>query len=144
MADMNLLSIDPGTDQGWAWWPAGVLTACGLGREPAGLPLTHLRIECPWYRKDSPSDPQDMITLAVKVGRVLERYDHPGVDCATYYPHQWKRNANKKQVEAVVWPALSVAERAVLRAALAGVAKGKQHNVIEAVGIGLKALGRYR
>jgi hypothetical protein len=130
------VSIDPGLQTGWAAWCGGKLLACGLGDPP----LARLRcaIELPQVYPRSPVPPNDLITLAYQAGRYVGRYAG-GVEITTVYPHQWKGQLPKAVCAARVRAALlpKRGEPAVLEGALASVATSRQHNVLDAVGIGL-------
>jgi len=131
-----ILAIDPGKDQGWAYGAIKrspqSLKDCGLGDPPKAVEdyATVVIVECPWIRP-SAADPNDMIVLARKVGRLEERYGRVHL----VFPHEWKGNANKEITEAKVWHELSPPERDVLRGSLGRLPAGKYHNVIDAVGL---------
>jgi hypothetical protein len=129
----TILSVDPGTAMGWAVFSPD-LADCGLNDIPECYRPTHLVVEMPFYRPNTP-DPQSIIKLAVKVGIILERYKKVP-DILTPWPQTWGC-ASKQINEDKTWPVLTAAERAVLRAALAKVAPSARHNVIDAVALGL-------
>lgn len=80
---------------------------------------------------------QDQVDLALYAGRITANYP-----CTYRLPTQWKHQVPKEIQHARMWKVLTPCEVAILRAALLRVPKGKQHNVSDAVCIGLVELGR--
>lgn len=149
----NILAIDPGRDTGWAIIEGGELKACGLGTPPAP-DGRHVVIERPQvYRgRSSPGDPNDLITLAIQVGRYTERATTEGAATVEHVlPHNWKGSMDADICCHRVANALDEKERALLYSVLAPLARkpmtvefltsGKRHNVIDAVGLGIWSVG---
>jgi len=135
----TLLAIDPGNDQGWAVYSAGVLCACGLGDVPVDYSRPRaLVVEIP-DRVNAGVPLASIITLALSAGRQLERYGSrvPEEMVFTPFPCQWKGNADKETTEALVWSSLASGEKDILRAALKAIrARSRHHNVVDAVRLG--------
>lgn len=141
-----ILTIDPGAVTGWALWSADALAACGLSTPPAAGRYDHANgiadvyIERPVIYPRSKARPNDIITLAVNAGEWGGRYHYATVHYVE--PRTWKGTIDKAVHHPRIRAALTDREAAVLAAAEAGVAKSKRHNLLDAVGIGLWALGR--
>lgn len=138
-----LLAIDPGKDQGWALFDGTTLRTCGLGAAPilqfsdTCAPLEVI-IECPQFYKTS--NPTAIAGLLRLVGRLEQIADSADVPYKLVSPHAWKGNVAKPVMLARIVSKLTPAELDVLDRC--GVSKGKRHNVVDAVGLGLYALGR--
>jgi hypothetical protein len=145
--DALILAVDPGADLGWATFGADTreLERAGLGRSgmPPPAAVSALAIERPriYPQRGQKGDPNDLITLAIIVGRVEERYERAAHVEIT--PHTWKHTLSKEHCARQILRTLTAPERATLRACLEHVVEGKQHNVIDAVGIGLFYLTRF-
>lgn len=96
-------------------------------------------------------DQRDFLDLAVIVGRAQEIMRAQGYEVQLVEPRVWKGGAPKRITSLRVWARLSAQERCrvdlparALRALDAGqgVASGRSSDVLDAVGIGLWALGR--
>ena len=131
-----LLAIDPGTHTGWALFDE-MLIGCGLGEPPTDLALRVI-IEIPQVYPAHPVPPNDLITLAFLAGRYAGRCVTGAV--STVFPHQWKGNLSKEVCAARVRFRLSPEERKVVD--VLKVPAKQLHNVMDAIGIGLFALGR--
>lgn len=132
-----LLAIDPGKDQGWSLFEGDGLRACGLGDVCWALVESAI-IECPQFYKTS--NPTAIAGLLRKVGRLEQQADDADVPYKLVSPHQWKGNVAKPVMLARIVSKLTPAEIDVLDAC--GVSKGKRHNTIDAIGLGLYGLGR--
>lgn len=145
-----LVSIDPGNRSGVAVFHAGSLVrnfhsscphAVPLPLFPlgSGVRLDSLVIELPQHYpyggglKHKQIDPNDLIKVAVNVGEWKAL--NPAASCALVHPRQWKGQVPKEITQMRVRAALVPAELAVLC---------DDHNAIDAAGIGLWFLGRYR
>lgn len=152
---MILLAIDPGVHHhGLALFlENGRLLRCGLVRGPAGRPAlavaagglaertadwlvgegTRVVAEMPQDRGQDRVPPADLIALSVVLGWTLGEMCRP---VTLISPADWKGSVPKSKHQPRIIAALSGAERALIPSgALA-------HNAIDAVGIGLWALGR--
>jgi hypothetical protein len=166
----RLLSIDPGisptSGTGWALFhqsgSSSELRVAGLARPSDGelvvrcrgiveqvirgigdivlnaLVLEHM-VVYPLPRMKG--DPNDLLALAVLEGVFL------GLPVPTSGVHllparAWKGQVPKEVIRDRIEAALAQPEREVLKGALAGVNGSVRHNVYDAVGLGLYALGR--
>jgi len=138
-----LLAIDPGADQGWAVFHSTTrqLVACGLGDPPeAGVSRVCLERPHPFKTK---APVRSIITLALRAGETAGPYRRLGLQIDYFEPAQWKKGSIKKDIHhARIWASLTPAEQEVISRAVVKVAKGKHHNVMDAVGIGMFAVGR--
>lgn len=153
------ITIDPGTNLGWAIWNALGLVACGLD-DPRSSPkhiVTSVEpdvdvIHDAWIEDQviyprSPVPPGDILTLAKGAHRFAGRYDACGVVVHFVEPSTWKGqiqcNCSKTitfaacRHHARTWSALNPHEQEIVHKALKGVAPSKRHNVLDALGIGL-------
>lgn len=160
-AMIDTLSIDPGRHAvGWAWWVDGVLLICGLATSPKTLGLgsaaLHLAdaIPAPTAPPASPVVYVERMQFSMsRKGRVKDLLDLAfigGVVAASVGPSavhpvtalQWKgavpKDIQRKRDSARLTPD----EMRVLQWGLESMPKGLQHNVWDAVGIGLYGLGR--
>lgn len=152
---MNFFTTDPGEDTGWAWFYESRLTYCGLiawdGWTPARPNLDFeqaralgftLVVEKPQvYRASrSKADPNDLIFLAMRAGVLINFYCLYTENILTPTPAEWKGQTPKSVSERRTRKLLTPEETRVL--AGCGVSAALLHNVIDAVGIGLWALGR--
>lgn len=144
-----LLAIDPGTDTGWALFDEGRLIDCGLG-DPS-QEICHLWsstddevvIECPRiYPGGRTRNPQDLIKLALKAGEHAGLFRNQHAPVAYVEPAGWKGRTPKTTQHKRDATKLTAEEKRTLALSLKGLAPSKKHNVRDAVGIGLWAVGR--
>jgi hypothetical protein len=152
---MMLLAIDPGLDTGWAILLDGKLLNAGLGDPPAATGCTKVVIERPqiYQGRSSRANPNDLITLAIQVGRYTERFA-AGRDVEHLLPHTWKGTVDPDILCRRVWASLDEREKDLLGSRLSPLARepfnaenlteGKRHNVIDAVGLAKWSLKRAR
>lgn len=147
-------SIDPGTSSGLAVWEGSTLThaqllndsttanalgghdrclceletglATGVLARPAGLV-----IELPQVYGERKTDPNDLILLAVLVGRVQNLV---GVETQLVKPREWKGQVPKDVMVRRVWKALTEEERERIQEPRC---RSLRHNLLDGVGIGL-------
>jgi hypothetical protein len=146
----SVLSIDPGNECGAAIYWDGVLVLCGLvnrADSPGGIePLRILKewglerfdclvIEIPRISKQT-KDPASIVKLAITAGRMIERFPHAKLIYT--FVDQWKASVEKEDMCMRIVGHLTIVERGHLP----NLAKTYLHNVIDAIGIGLRALGR--
>ena len=136
----DLLSVDPGRHTGWAAFGERTLWACGTGDPPVER-ARRVVVELPRVYPRHPVPPQDIVTLAALAGQYVGRAAAAGASASTVSPSQWKGTMPKGVCAARVRARLSPEERAVVDAC--GAPAGELHNVLDAVGIGLHALGRF-
>jgi hypothetical protein len=155
-----LLAIDPGLDTGWALFSsAAQLVACGLGdpRMSDRHRVADLRtvvIEQPFvYPRGQTKNPNDVITLALNAGEWGGLY-RQWADVKYVLPFKWKGSVPKRISHVRILGKLSDRERTVVDTAMAlgrscapkalgrPIARSLQHNVLDAVGLGLFAVSR--
>lgn len=151
-----ILAIDPGLATGWALLDAdGKLLDAGLG-DPISRRGVRVIIEKPQiYRgRASKGDPNDLITLAIQVGRYTERFLAHGCEVEHVLPHDWKGSIVPDVCLRRIYASLSQLERNTADPVLAPLARkplseetleeGKRHNVLDAIGIGKWSVKRSR
>lgn len=133
---MKVLAVDPGVDTGWCLVESGAVVDCGLG--PSGWPRAPMAIlERPQvYRQaQQKGDPNDLITLAIQIGRYVERLETAGTKTALVLPNTWKGQVPKDVHHRRIVAKLSPDEAARVASRLEHVAESKRHNVLDAVGL---------
>lgn len=159
---MNLLILDPGNLTGWACFTDEKLVAAGTvkkadafvggcGGDRASVRYAwayqHWRpdlvlIEVPrWYPHDH-SDVNDLLDLSVYVGELKRFYEAMGCVVERVWPRTWKGNVPKEITNRRTLAALSPGELELLPRRPR--AKDHDHNMLDAVGLGLWKLGRLR
>lgn len=147
-----LLAIDPGADSGWALFFKGVLISCGLGGDPAPMPtlradgtaLDLVIVEHPViYPNGKTANPNDIVKVAISAGEWMGRYDGMARERRYVVPRDWKGTLDPDICNARTKARLDDGEKQVVEDALRDVPKKKQHNVLDAIGIGLFACGRW-
>lgn len=140
----TLATCDPGRDAGVARFEDGVLVWCGLNCWPYKVLSDRLVIEIPnaHEKRKRKVDPQDLITLAIRAGRWIERIPHDSL--TQKFPSEWKGGVPKEMHNGLVLQALTPGERATFAfyCQKQKIPKGKLNNVVDAIGIGLEDLGR--
>jgi hypothetical protein len=162
---MNLLSIDPGvTCCGWAYWRDGKLVLCGLSRtKEVGIEARicahdfrrhwlygqpdFIVIEKPevYQQRFWKGDPRDLVELAMVVGGIIAQF--PGVRVRAVFPKEWKRQVPKSVSESRTLAKLSELEKNKSESPEVfgepdTAPPSLLHNMMDAIGIGLWALGR--
>lgn len=150
---MDFISIDPGKWAiAWALFEESKLSRCGITKHPGGAFDDGLRDMVYRVREDSGQhasiktiveypklyphsrniNPDDLITLAVVSGAcsILG-------PVRLVHPREWKGAVPKGVSHERVQKRLGELEVAVLSAGLEGVIRTLQHNVMDAVGIGV-------
>jgi hypothetical protein len=141
-----LLAIDPGKCAGWALFWTGWLWQCGTTNVAQDiLPwnvITEAVCELPQvYRAaQSKGDPNDLIKVAVGVGRWQERAESRNIPWKTYLPNEWKGQAPKDVHHNRAMRQLSEEESR----RIPDMAVSLRHNMMDAVALGLFHLGRLR
>ena len=138
---MDLLAIDPGDATGWAHFRGYHLVACGLVPSDgyAFLPAcSAVIVEEPQVYTYGKADPNKLLILSEKVGRILQIYPHAN----KVKPRVWKGQMPKDICHIRFLVKLDPKERQVMNESLDGVAKGLRHNVKDAVCLGLWRLRR--
>jgi hypothetical protein len=153
MNSARLLAIDPGACTGWAVYAVGELVACGVtGIDAVDCPAVRALVSMPGigelvierpqvYRpKESKGDPNDLIKVAIEVGRWVERASLSGARVLQTLPNEWKGQVPKDVHHRRALAILSDDERA----AIPSLPRTYAHNALDAVALGLWRLGRLR
>ncbi len=129
-----ILGIDPGRSQGWAILDeTGILRSCGLGDNPPVLPSLVV-LEKPQIYPDTPTkQANDLVTLAVSVGRMAERFSKSKILLVT--PHTWKGSTPKPIHNRRVLAKLSLLENGIYLRDTLKIAESYKNNVIDAIGL---------
>lgn len=95
-----LLAIDPGISTGWSLFSFGKLIECGVGEmwplSCWGQVRFEALIEYPQvYPKTGAKEANDLITLALRVGRYQERLAEKGILATLVRPTTWKGSIPK-------------------------------------------------
>lgn len=114
-----------------------------LGITPIGSALSLLVIEVPRvYPGGKTRNPQALIKLALKAGINIGLAAGMGIASEQVEPAAWKGQTKKPIQNKRDMARLDSAERKIWAKATKGLAASKKHNVTDAVGIGLWAVGR--
>lgn len=155
-----ILAIDPGQCSGWALFgPYLTLEACGLHSidldkismpgeikakypwSPFGLQREFAVIESPViYPGGRTADPNSIVKLARNAGEWAGLCASVGLRVEYVSPRDWKGTIDPDIVLKRVYEALNADEKAIVDAHK--LPKSKRHNLIDAIGIGLKTIGR--
>jgi hypothetical protein len=137
------MAIDPGNDTGWAVFvDRDHLIACGLG-DPLKIPdldlVRYAIVEKPkiYNARNMKGNPNDIVTLALGAGEYVGVLRHLGIRARYVTPHEWKGTAPKEINNIRTMESLSAGERVIVRAAAVKIASSKQHNMLDAIGLGL-------
>lgn len=140
------LAIDPGTTTGWALFTSGDrrLAMCGLNQPEEPAPITSVTIERPRiYPHGRTKNPNDVLSVAINAGEWAGRYKALGVPVVRYVePATWKGQVPKDVHHARIWSRLSANEQEIVSVCGRGMPPSKRHNMLDAVGLGLWAVGR--
>jgi hypothetical protein len=131
-----VLAVDSGKDWAWALVVDDLLVGCGLKKLPDALGYTNPRlvVEKP-HTGQQRATAKDRITLAIRAGEVAGRLaERFGLEPQYIEPATWGGSVGKAIKNARVLERLSPSER---------VLAGKNHNVLDAIGIALFCVGRY-
>lgn len=145
-----LLTIDPGAKSGWAIFDNGVLVACGRDAPPPEWleGVTHAVIEFPViYPHGKTANPNDIVKLAWTAGEQAGLLMAHGIEVRTVEPRAWKGTLDKDVCCRRVWRRLQDHEAAVAakwQPEDEGKVKDAKTHVLDAIGIGLNAVGRWR
>jgi hypothetical protein len=152
---VSVFSIDPATHHvAWASWAEQHLDTCGLKPFSSLAELygdvyremsvhTDLVIEEPQvyqgHKNTKGAAPEDILQLAKVVGACLAV---PATRYKVYKPNQWKGQVPKGIMWARCVKVLTEQELAIYEACTRDIAPSLRHNVQDAIGLGLKYLGR--
>lgn len=97
------------------------------------VPSAVIEVPQVYGRRRSPVDPNDLIAVAVTVGRAAQQFFAGRVDLVQ--PHTWKGSVPKDVMLNRIVSKLDDGERLILHSAK--VPASLRHNLIDAVGLGL-------
>lgn len=143
----DIFCFDPGATAGWAWFRNGELRAANYGKpHELATAVNNIRpdlilIEKPQWRPHENIDINKLITLAIGVGQLKERYS-AFASVELVVPTTWKGSVPKEIHNRRVLAHLSPEELA--RVPLRPRAKTPDHNCVDAIGLGLWKLRRMR
>ena len=151
-----ILTIDPSSAAdrtGWAIFEttgtSGVLVACGKTAPPSAWleGIAEAVLERPViYPHGRTPNPNDVVKLGVAVGEMAGALAASGVRTRYIEPRAWKGSIDKDTCCRRVWGRLMAEERAVAEAfkpPVSGTVGGGRDHVLDAIGIGLHAIGRF-
>ncbi len=131
----------------------GQIVDAGLGDPPVNFTGHRVIIERPQIYPRSKGNPNDLITLAIQVGRYTERLALRGCAVEHVLPHTWKGSLDPDICCRRIYASLTPDDLLVLNPKLAPLARksladditaGTRHNVIDAVGIAKWSIKRAR
>lgn len=138
---IDFVSIDPGVNaSGIATWRGNQLIAARYYK-PSGQWVGYsLVIEKPqiYQGRKQKGDPNDLIDLAIEVGVLSTLFSDGTVTLVK--PREWKGQVPKEVMLKRILSKLTADELQLIKGL--GLSKSQSHNVVDAVGIGLWALGR--
>ncbi len=115
------------------------MIACGLNGAPWAQfrpRVTVIEIPNANEKRAKKINPQNLITLAYRAGKVASCCEAQGSEVLTYFPSEWKGTASKDVHIGTIVRALPPRCLRVLDMAITGMADSLAHNVIDAVGLG--------
>lgn len=138
MTPTQFLAVDPGAVYGWAAFSLRELVFCGTGHPRIYPGYQAVILEIP--DRVEPGIPlKDVLTCARRAGKIERDAEREMIHLEVVPPVRWKGTLSKATTEARVRKALTPVEAA----RLPNVAKSVAHNMFDAIGIGLWALGRF-
>lgn len=148
----HVVGIDPGETTGFAWfvgdqlsrafaWPFSEFIAAPPFTERESMDVV---IEMPKWRPHSHEEIDDLIGVAEKVGRIEQFYVMQRKRVRLVWPNIWKGSVPKAVHNERVLRALRPAEVELLPRRPRSKKNPYDHNMVDAVGIGLWKLGRMR
>ena len=137
MAHVKYLAIDPGLSTGWALLDAwGDLVGCGNGQDwPAGIDRAIIELPQVYRPGMSHAKPENLITLAVRVGQYKERLEVSGAVVLLEKPATWKGQVPKSVHHPRIRKALLPSEIPAMLAGLRGVTAKRSEDVWDAIGL---------
>lgn len=140
MTPTRFIAVDPGAVYGWAVFSCGELINCSTGYPPARAYSGYQAVILEIPDRVEPGIPlKDVLTCARRAGKIERDAEREMLRLEVVPPVRWKGTISKATTEARVRKALTPVEAA----RLPNVAKSVAHNMFDAIGIGLWALGRF-
>lgn len=132
------LAIDPGAHPGFAFLKDDLsLLCCGTGEPISGGQIETVLAERPTIYPNSKASPENIITLAITLGKMLRRYEDMGCKIVLVEPRTWKGQIPKKQHHAAIRKQLRPDELAIVDACLKNTAAKWCEDAMDAVGLAL-------
>lgn len=150
-----ILGYDPGVCSGWAFASTTEgLLACGIfeSRHFEHVVFDHptfqpdrLVIEYPQVYTRAEGDPNDLIKLAIQVGKIGYYYASQ-YQCDVQYvkPADWKGQLPKGVHHQRIWSKANNREQRIISDAGTGLAASKLHNMMDAVGLVQWRIARWK
>lgn len=162
MKQRRVLAIDPGSVTGWSYFVNGKLTKCGYVSiekifkqtlwETFGIASfkeVEVILEGPAIypvgkkQKGGKISDKDIVKLALRTGEIRQLLRGAGADTSyTDQPKEWKGNVPKEVTKKRVLAVLDGDETKLIYSTMSARSKDLNHNMVDAVGIGLWKLGR--
>jgi hypothetical protein len=139
---MRCIAIDPGASTGWAIFDSGALVACGACAPPgmAWGGIDRVVAEMPQRYPHDTVNPNDLITLAYRLGRVVGPLEREGAVIHTVLPREWKGQMPKDLCHRRSRAKLTPAELAIVDAVLPTLGAKAKTDMLDAVALGQWAL----
>ncbi len=143
---MRCLAIDPGASTGWALYEGAPLrlTACGVC-VPPGLQwgaIDRVLVEHPVKYPHDNVNPNSLIKLAVRLGRVIGPLEFAGSRIDYREPAEWKGQEPKPVSHGRSWVKLSPAEQAIVLRCGKGIGAKPLLDMLDAVALGQYAIAK--
>ncbi len=143
-----MMSVDPGTKAtGWAIWDRNAMVLCGLARgknwihtvrEVPKMQVERLWLEDQQIYRNSNVDAHSLLAVSRVVGALA--FHVPADQVELVRPAAWKGQVPKDVCNRRTHARLTPAEKVLLE--LAKCPKSLEHNLMDAIGIGLWAVKR--
>ena len=142
---MSYLAVDPGLSTGWALLgDSGWLARCGRGQIFPACRFAIIELPQVYRPSGSPAPPDDIVTLAVRVGQYKERLEARGAKVQLVKPASWKGQVKKDVHHQRIFAKLTQIERTAARECLKGVTEKQAEDVWDAIGLAKWAWGHDR
>jgi len=106
--------------------------------------IDEVHAERPKHYPNSKVSATDIVTLALRCGESVGAYSARGAKVTYYEPAEWKGQVAKNPHHQRIWARLTDSEKDIVEKAARKVPEKKRNNVLDAVALGLFALGRVR
>ena len=120
---------------GWAFVNDGKLFDCGVGESWPCADLAVIERPQVYTPGQSKGNPNDLITLAIRVGRYVERLARVGIRSELVLPNEWKGTINKDRHHARVRRNMPASELKLAKERLSGLSDSIAHNAWDAVAL---------